>query len=221
VTSLDAGGLTMEPTITVSGLGRARGAPDALHVTVGVTVAGASVDAALSAANARAGAILERLRAGGVAERDVSTRAVAVEPQYRHSDRKPSRLVGYTCRNTVVAVLRDLPGAGALLAAAVEAGGDGVRVDRTTFVLEDRAALDEQARAAAFEDARAKAAHYAALADRQLGALVRLNEGGTPDPFVRMAAPAAASAGTETMSVPLAPAEQEIRVEVTATWALE
>ena len=78
--------------------------------------------------------------------------------------------------------LLDLSRVGSLLVAAIDAGGDGARIDGISFSHRDAAALEREARDAAFADARAKAEQYAGLAGQALGEVRHVVEGGGDGP---------------------------------------
>ncbi|MGH8901222.1 MAG: SIMPL domain-containing protein [Egibacteraceae bacterium] len=205
--------------VTVNGLGRVMGSPDVLRATVGVSVTRPTVQEALDAANAAADALLEALRDQGVSGEDVGTRDFGVNPELGYPENSLPQITGYTVRNTVEAKLRDLGRVGEVLTAAVRAGGDAARVEGIGFMLDDNAALLQQARDAAFADARTKAEQYARLADRPLGALVSVSEVTAVPPPI----PFEGRAGVEdaqSAPVPIAPGQQEVTVTVTARWTL-
>lgn len=205
--------------VTVNGLGRVTGKPDVLRATVGVSVTRPTVQGALDAANAAADALLEALRNQGISSEDVGTRDFGVSPEFSYPENNLPQVTGYTVRNTVEAKLRDLGRVGEVLTAAVQAGGDAARVEGIGFMLEDNAALLQQARDAAFADARAKAEQYARLADRSLGGLLSVSEVTAVPPPI----PFEGRAGVEdaqTAPVPVAPGQQEVTVTVTTRWTL-
>ncbi|HWB72539.1 MAG TPA: SIMPL domain-containing protein [Egibacteraceae bacterium] len=204
--------------ITVVGQGRVTGTPDTLQATVGVEVARAAVQEALDAASTAARGVIDALRAAGVAEEDIQTREVTLQPRYEPPAAGAPRITGYVATNLVEVRLRDLARVGETLDAALRAGGDAARLQGVEFALEDNAQLLQDARAEAFDEARAKAEHYADLAGATLGRLVSIDEsaGGLPPPI-----PLAVEEQMERhAAVPIAPGSQEVSVQVTALWQL-
>jgi uncharacterized protein YggE len=116
--------------------------------------------------------------------------------------------------------VRDLAKAGATLSAAVDAGGNAVRVDSVGFALEDTSRLVSRARKGAVEDARAKAEQYAAAAGRSVGEVQSISEVVTsPTPQYldqRFAYPTAEALA----AVPLQAGSQDVSVQVTVVYAL-
>jgi uncharacterized protein YggE len=104
---------------------------------------------------------------------------------------------------------------GSLLVAAIDAGGDGARVDGISFSHHDAGALEREARDAAYADARAKAEQYAGLAGQALGEVRRIVEAGpgaAPSPHQAMALAASA--------VPVDGGEGTVSAVLMVTWAL-
>jgi uncharacterized protein YggE len=126
--------------------------------------------------------------------------------------------VAYEASLSLSVRITDLDHVGSMLVAAVQAGGDGARVDGITFSHADAAALESAAREAAYADARAKAEQYAGLAGQALGEVRHVVEGdagGGPLPRRYMAL--AADTGG---SVPVDAGEGTVAAVVSVTWAL-
>lgn len=201
--------------VTVVGDGQVSVQPDTAVVVVGVEVQRPDVQSAFAEANAAADAVLEALRSAGVDDEDLRTEDLSVREQ---RDRRPegsSSITGYVVTNSVRAVVRDVDSVGQVIGAAVEAGGDAARVHRVQFVVEDDDAALEEARQRAFADAEMRAQHYAELAGRDLRELVSLTEvtgPGDPRPVPEVA--------DEASAAPVAPGQQDINVQIRATWVL-
>ncbi len=203
-------------SVTVQGEGVARATPDVLRLDVGVEAQGRSVSDALAGTSGAMQAMLDALRARGVAPTDMQTTGLSIRSVH---DRDGRRVVGYAANSSLAVTLRDLDAAGAAIAAAADAGGDACRVHGVRFDVEDDADLRRQAREAAVVDARGRAETYAAAAERALGRVLRISEVGEGSPVPvragRMMAMEAASA-----PVPLEAGAHEVSVSVTVEWAL-
>lgn len=174
--------------IAVSGKGEVEGRPDSLQIEVGVSARRDSVAQATNDAAVEAQAVIDALVGGGVAEEDIQTRSLSVYPEYDYPQNGQPRLRGYVFTNTVAATLRNLDDAGAVIDAALAAGGDDSVLNGVTFALEDDDEALVAAREAAFADARAKAEQLAELAGLELGPAVAIDEtlsGGAPGPDFR------------------------------------
>jgi uncharacterized protein YggE len=196
--------------ISAVGTGRIAGTPDVLTVSVGVQTTAAHAVDALAANGARARAVIDALRANGVADKDIQTSQLSLSARYTPSD----VLTGYDVADTVTAKVRDVARAGQAIDAAVAAAGDSGRLQGVSFSFGDDSALRAQARHDAVVQARAQAEQLATAAGVKLGALRSLTESSPnqswPATFAAAGAPAAAT--------PIQPGAQELTVSVTAVY---
>jgi uncharacterized protein len=196
-----------EPTVTTRGVGIATGTPDLLTVTLGVQTRDRSAAAALDANNTRATALIDVLRAAGVAPADLQTSRLTVHPTY---DSTGSRISGYEVSNLVTARLRDIAAAGAVLDRAGEAAGDAVRVQQVGFSIDDDSPVRAAARADAVRRAIAQATQVAEAAGVTLGPIRSITEQPVDQPAPY---PGAADMRAEG-AVPLEAGSQELSVTV-------
>jgi uncharacterized protein YggE len=198
-----AGGIVTTEGIAVFGKGEVRSAPDTVEIVIGVrsrrdTVAQATADAA-----AKGRAIIDELIAAGVPAPDIQTRDLSVNAEHEYPPGGgAARLLGYAFTNTVVARVRALDDAGAVIDRALAAGGDDAVLDGVMFALDDDAGAAIEARAAAYEDARTKAEQLAALAGVTLGAPTSIEETLSGPPGPMMFAALRGKAGSETAVAP-------------------
>ena len=203
-------------TLSVTGDGATEVVPDLATLSIGVTTLGATAAEALAANSAALSAVLERLRAAGVEDRDLQTSNLSVNPNwtgYEKSSGSPA-IDGYTAMNMVTVKIRKLDGLGAVLDAAVADGAN--TLNGLTFGLaEPRPAMDV-ARKAAVEDAAAKAALMADAAGVTLGKVLSITEGGGyggPAPMFKDAA-------AEAMPVPVEAGALSVQASVTVVWEI-
>jgi uncharacterized protein YggE len=211
------GGLTAAG-ITVTGTGTVSGTPDALHLAMGVAVTRPTVTAALDDANAAAATVQASLRKSGVAEKDLQTSGLSIQPQYTESGGK-STVTGYQVTESVTATLRDLKSAGMTIGQAATAGGDATRIDSVTLDLTDTGSLITAARKSAFAQAKQKAEQYAQAAGAGVGEVISIQETSTT-PTPELAVPMATAAAGALASVPIAAGSQQVAVTVTVTFAI-
>jgi hypothetical protein len=164
-------------TITATATGRVAVRPDTAQVQVGVEARAPSLADATAEVSRRMTAVLERLRALGVAERDVATVTYAIDPltSPRRAEEESPRILGYRVANVVQARIRQLEAVGRILDAAVAAGANVLR--GPTFTVAEPAPVEAQARALAVRNAATKARQLAEAAGVTLGELVLLTEG--------------------------------------------
>jgi len=217
----DSSGDAAARRIAVSGVGEVSAAPDIARVTVGAYGAAVTAKQALDQTSAAVAAMIDALKAAGVAEKDIRTVDLSLSPRWEHRRRPDgtgeSVQSGFEARNRLLITARDLGGLGALLDALARAGAN--EINGISFDIDDRAALEDQARQMAVDDAKRKADLLAARAGASLGAIMQVSEGGpTPIPQPLMRAEMAMAASD---AVPVAAGSQTIRVDVSTVWALE
>lgn len=205
------------PTLlSLSASARVERAPDLAEISAGVVTMASSATAA-AARNADAMTrVIAALRAARVADRDIQTAGVGLQPQYAYEQGQAPRLTGYQATNSAVVRLRDLPRAGAVIDALVGAGAN--QIGGPTFKIADEDAALDVARGAAIAKARARAELYARAAGLRVARIARIAEAGAepPRPMPMMSAMSARAEST-----PIAPGEVALTAEVTVDFELE
>lgn len=158
-------------SITIGGAGSAYAEPDRCTIDLGVTSRRATVAESGRAAAASADAMTEALVSAGVATRDIQTSEFSVYPYY---DDYPM-IDGYETHIGYRVTMADVEDVGAVLAAAMDAGGDDVRAWGIRFETE-APGLTDQARELAWADAIQRAEALAALAGEPLGEMLDAHE---------------------------------------------
>ncbi len=133
--------------------------PDIVRINAGVVTQAATASEAIRQNAARMERVRAALRRAGIAERDIQTSAISLQPEYRYAENQPPELTGYRASNEVNVRFRDIAESGAILDALVAEGANQINgpmlgLDRP------EAALDE-ARTRAIAAARARAELYA------------------------------------------------------------
>lgn len=206
------------PTINVQGEGRASVAPDLATVSLGVTTQAPTAAQAMADNAGRQTAILEALRAQGIAPADLQTQGLSLSPMQDFSrEGQPPVITGYQAMNIVTARVRDLARLGPMLDAMVAAGATDVQ--GIGFSREDAAATEDRARSQAVAEARRRAEVIAQAAGMQLGPLVSLTDtsmSAGPRPLAMMARAADAAEA----STPVEAGELTLSAQVTGVWSL-
>jgi uncharacterized protein YggE len=171
-------------TIAATGTGRVNVRPDVAVVQVGAEHRAPVLADATAEVARRMTAVLARVKALGVDERDITTVVYAIDPLQapRRSEEDPARILGYRASNVVQVKVRRLDTVGAVVDGAVAAGANVLR--GLSFTLDDAAAAEAQARAQAVRNAATKARQLADAAGVPLGELLSLTEGTGPRPVV-------------------------------------
>ena len=203
--------------VTVAGVGRVEREPDIARATLTVEATRETAAGARAVAAATAEAVIAAVREAGVAEGDLRTASIDVNPAWESRDGQMVR-TGFTVSSRLGVAIRDLESVGRVIDAALEAGATGL--DGVSFGLADTAPVAVEARRLAVLDAKARATTIAKAADTKLGALVDVTEGASdspgPRPQARMMAAMAAD-----VSTPVLPGRVEVSVSVVATWELD
>lgn len=203
--------------LDISATGEVSRVPDIAVISTGVVTRAASASDALAQNAAR----LDRVRAGlkraGVADRDVQTSSVSLNPDYVYADRQPPQLTGYQASNQLTVRFRDIRNTGRILDALVAEGANQISGPSLTI---DRpeAALDE-ARTKALAVGRARAELYARSLGMRVVRLVGVSEGArfdNPVPVVAMARRAESDASTA-----IVPGEQQLSVTLQMSFELQ
>jgi len=168
------------------------------------------------AANAKAmTATIAALKRAGVADRDIQTQSISLQPQYRYGENQPPILTGYQASNRVSVRLRDLAGAGGVIDALVAAGAN--QIDGPTLAVEHPETALDEARTKALAKARARADLYAKAAGLSVRRIVRISESDVMPPPPRPMAMMAAKRAEDT---PLEAGEQELTVNLSVVFEL-
>jgi uncharacterized protein YggE len=167
---------TNNRTITVTGTGTAEAPPDLLTISVGVDCRRDTVGAAYADAGTASGAVSGALRRNGVADADIRTSGLNVRPELVWRDGGGQQVTGYVASSVLTVRLRQVSAASGVIAAAVDAGGDDVRLNGLDLGFSDESAVASLAREAAWQDAVARAEQFASLASARLGAVTSIAE---------------------------------------------
>ncbi len=203
--------------ITVQATGTADVVPDAVRVSLAVSVLAETNDVALAQASASADAVRQTLLDMKIDEADFATQGLSVSPEYTYTEAEGQKIVGYRATQVFDVLVRDAANAGAVIDAVVSKGGVNVSVNSTYPVVEDASAGAEAAREDAVTKARAKAEAYAELIGVELGDIVYLTEINAPTNVVAAKSSDAMAEGAATQ---IDLGTQEVTVTVEVRWKL-
>jgi uncharacterized protein YggE len=202
-------------TLTVTGSATVHVVPDLATISLGVTTTGDTAAAAMAANNDAVSAVIGRLIAAKVADRDMQTSSLQVNPNWvANSDGSGQVIKGYVASNMLTVQIKALETTGSVLDAAIADGAN--TLNGLTFGLQDQRPVEDQARRAAVADAQARAKLLSEAAGEKLGPIVSISEGGAseprPMPMFKMA---------DSAAVPVAAGEVGISADVTIVWQLK
>ena len=202
-------------TLTVTGMATVNAVPDQATLSLGVTTTGETAAAAMAANNDAASAVIARLIAAKVADRDMQTTGLSLNPNWvMNADGTEQVIQGYIASSTLTVRIEALETAGLVLDAAVTDGAN--TLNGLTFGLANPRPIEDDARKAAVADALARAQVLAQAAGESLGPILSITEGGGRQQPMPMLYKAAADS-----AVPLAAGEVGVSAEVTIVWQLK
>jgi uncharacterized protein len=197
--------------VTVTGEASISVEPDTAVIRIGVTSQGKTAKAA-SETNAREmTAVLAAIKANGIADRDIQTSRLSLQPQYDPNKGGTAHLLGFRVTNQLTVKIREIGKLPSFLDSTVVAGAN--EMSGIEFIVSEHSKLLDRVRAEAITDARRKAELYAHAASAKVGHVVTITDEGTSPPRPVMQALRAGG-------VPVAPGEQTLRATVTVSYEL-
>ncbi len=218
---------TQSVGVVTSGQGSAEGKPDQLTFAATVTNRRDTNAEALRATNHDVRAVTINLKRNGVADKDIQTASLTIEPRYDYSGRG-RRLVGYTSTQRVKVLVRVLDKAGETLGGVTTAAGNAVQISGIQLSVSNKDEVIAQARAEAVKKSKAAAEALAKAAGRQVGELVYVEEV-VPDRYdenyyslnsAKLALDSIGASEARRTSVPISPGQQKFTVTVKVRWSL-
>jgi len=204
--------------LDISATGEATRVPDVAIISAGVVSRAATASAAIQDAADRMERVRAALKRAGVADRDIQTSNISLNPEYRYPDNQAPQLTGYTASNQVTVRFRDIRSSGKILDALVTQGANQINGPNLT-IDKPEAALDE-ARAAAVATGRARADLYARSLGMRVVRLVSMSESGgyaVPPP----APPSPMMMEARAASSKIDPGEQKLQVSLAMVYELQ
>lgn len=176
--------------LSVSAHAEATRVPDVATISAGVVTQAADANAAMRANATQMDKVLAAIKDAGIAQRDIQTSGVNLNPQYTYSDNQAPAITGYNANNTVSLKVRDVGKLGKVLDALVASGAN--QVNGPNFEVDKPEAAYDEARRAALAQAQARAAMYAKALGLRVRRIVSISEGSgfqppRPMPMLAMA----------------------------------
>ncbi len=194
-------------------------APDTATIGAGVTTQAPTATEALRQNSAEMQKVVARIKALGIAAKDIQTSGINLNPQYDYDQANQRQVFrGYQASNRVTVELRKIEDTGRVLDALVAAGATDL--SGPTFSIDDDTAATDQARSRAVSRANAQAKAYAAMLGYEGARVLAVSESiaGGPVPYAmakgRMAMEVQANAA------PVEPGMVSAGVNVTVTYEL-
>lgn len=196
--------------LNVSALGEAKRVPDVARMSTGVVTRATDANAAMRANAEQMAKVVAAIKAAGIAERDVQTTGINLNPTYQYRDNQPPVITGYEAHNTVSITVRDVAKLGKILDTLTSVGAN--QINGPSFDVDKKDEALDEARQKAIASAQTRAEMYAKTLGMKVRRIVSINEGGSFNPPVPMmramamkaeAADTSVSPGENTLSVNL------------------
>lgn len=211
--------------LTVSAEGRSSRKPDLAIFSAGVASTGKTAGEALAKNSADMNRVIAALRRAGIAERDIQTSNLLLNPVYADMSRQPRDpleqvvppIIGYQVNNTVTVRQRRLEDFGRVIDTLVSAGAN--QVNGPAFQMDDNEEALDEARSDALKRARARADLYARAAGLRVVRMLTISEGGgyvPPQPVLY----ARAAMADMAEATPVAAGEVTLNASVSVTFEL-
>jgi len=202
--------------LNVSAEAEAKRVPDIARLSTGVVTQAADANAAMRANAEQMAKVVTAIKAAGIAERDIQTSGINLNPRYNYQQNQPPTITGYEANNTVNIVVRDIAKLGKILDALVAVGAN--QVNGPSFDVDKKDEAYDEARRSAIEKAQARAEMYAKTLGMKVRRIVSISEGGNfqpPIPMMRMEAMSAKAADTS-----VSPGENTLSVNLNVVFEL-
>ncbi|MBB5884227.1 SIMPL domain-containing protein [Xanthomonas sp. LMG 8992] len=204
--------------LNIAAQAEAKRAPDVAAISAGVVTQATDSAAAMRQNAEQMTKVLAAIRAAGIADKDVQTSGVSLNPQYKYVENQAPQITGYQANNSVNLKVRDIAKLGKVLDALAAQGAN--QINGPTFEIDDPEPLYDQARVDALKKAQARAQTYAKALGLHVRRIVSISEGSSggvrpPMPMMRAMAMKA-----EMDSTPVAPGESSVSVNLDVVFEL-
>jgi uncharacterized protein YggE len=162
--------------VRVTGTADVKVVPDRAVIEIGVEKQDTRATVAKRAADDAARRILADLRANGIAEKDIQTTFLSLQPQFNY--RQGMKISYFVASQTLTIILRDLSRLDVVVESLIKAGGN--RIDSIQYETSDLRKYRDQARDLAVKAAREKAQALAHALGQEIGKAYAIDE--VPEP---------------------------------------
>ena len=207
---------TATPQISASATAEVQLRPDRATLSFSVESRGATAAKAGAETSRRQRAVLDTLRALGVAADQMTTASIQINPEITYNEKAP-RVTGYVARNTVRVEVREIDKVGLLIDAALasEATGIGSLVFTSSRADEAR----RQALELAVTKAKGEAESMAKAAGGTLGGLIELGAQPSYQPPIAVEmSMRSAQMGAAAAPMPIEPGQLRVSATVSGRW---
>ena len=204
--------------LDVSATGEVTRDPDLAIISAGVQTLQPTATAAIEENATRMERVRAALKRAGIADKDIQTSSISLNPEYRYVENQPPVLTGYRASNTVNVKFRDLKRSGAILDALVKEGAN--QLNGPSLTIDKPEEAYDEARVKAIAVGQRRAELYARALGKRVVRILSISESGAsipgPMPMAYARDVAMQSAKTE-----ISPGTQDIQVSVSMSFELQ
>lgn len=205
--------------LSVSAEASSKRVPDIATISTGVVTRAADANAAMRQNASQMTRVMAAIKAAGIAERDIQTSGVNLNPQYTYAQNQPPKINGYEARNTVSVKVRDIAKLGKVMDSLVAAGANDL--NGPSFEVDNPDEAYDEARRSALGKAQARADMYAKALGMRVRRIVSIDESGSsfprPIPMMRTMAMSAAAPKADTE---VSPGETSLSANINVVFEL-
>jgi uncharacterized protein YggE len=206
-------------TIAVTGIGTVVSKPDVADLRLGVSFTRPTVKAARADAAATMTKVIAALKALGIANKDIQTTNLSLQPAYDYSaNANPPRITGYTLSNGVAITIRDLDKVGDAIDNSLAAGATSF--DGVSFRVDDPAMAQKQARIDAMTQAKANANTLAAAAGVTISGVQSISEATAQTPYPVFYGAAAGAPVAKDVATPIQVGTTDVTITVSVVYLI-
>ncbi len=204
--------------LDISATGTVSRVPDLAIISAGVVTKSVTATGAIADNAARMERVRAALKRAGIADKDIQTSSISLNPDYRYENNQAPVLTGYQASNNVSVKFRDIRNSGKILDALVAEGAN--QINGPSLTIDKPETAYDEARVKAIAAGRARAELYARALGMRVMRLVSVSEGGGnyPRPPMPMAVMAKAERGADTS---IDPGSQDLEVTLAMSFDLQ
>ncbi len=161
--------------LDISATGSVSRVPDLAIISAGVVTKAATASRAIADNAARMERVRAALKRAGIADRDIQTSSINLNPDYRYENNQPPVLTGYQASNNVSIRFRDIRNSGKILDALVAEGAN--QINGPSLTIDKPETAYDEARTKALAAGRVRAELYARSLGMRVVRLISVSEG--------------------------------------------
>ena len=205
--------------LDISATGTVSRVPDLAIISAGVVTKSTTATGAIADNAARMERVRAALKRAGIADKDIQTSSINLNPDYRYENNQPPVLTGYQASNNVSVKFRDIRNSGKILDALVAEGAN--QINGPSLTIDKPEGAYDEARVKAIAAGRARAELYARALGMRVMRLISVSEGSSNYPRPPMPMVMMAKAERSDASTSIDPGSQDLEVSLAMSFELQ